>query len=106
MGLGRRHHADETVGGLTATHTYAQSDDYVVKVTLQENTAGRESLAEKTVAVTAVAEPFWKVTTWVDVDDFVDPPGVDPGQGGPLFDLWWGAESVPGSALIAIAGNQ
>lgn len=52
-----------------------------------------------------VPEPFWKLTTFVDQDDLVDPPGADPDQGGPLFDLLWGAESVPGSALIAITGN-
>ena len=50
--------------------------------------------------------PFWKLTTFIDVDELVDPPGEDAGQGGPLFDLLWGAESAPGSALIAISGNQ
>lgn len=50
--------------------------------------------------------PFWKLTTFVDVDDLVDPPGSDEGQGGPFFELLWGAESLPGSALITTTGNQ
>jgi hypothetical protein len=62
----------ETVNVLTATHTYAQSDDYVVKVTLQENTAGREPLAEQVVAVKgAVAAPFWRILTLSDADNLL-----------------------------------
>ena len=51
-------------------------------------------------------EPFWKLTAFVDVDDLVDPPGQDEGQSGAFFDMLWGAESVPASALIVISGNQ
>lgn len=98
----------DSVGTAGPTHTreLKTRDDGWLIITAYEGEHKRP-IARDSIRIKAVeAAPFWKLKTFVDEDDLVDPPGEDPGQGGPLFDLLWGAESVPGSALIVISENQ
>lgn len=62
----------ETFETLTATHTYVQPGDYIVRATLQDNTASRQSLAVFLVPVRNQSEPFWRITSLVDLDGFYD----------------------------------
>lgn len=103
------------VNGLPlAQHTYqlppgtsACADvSFPIKLEVLSNSSGATMATSQTTARLKSPCPNWKLTTFVGVDDLVDEPGTDPGQGGPFFDLLWGAKSVPGSALISLTGNQ
>lgn len=95
-----------SVNGAHARDLKSGDDGYLV-ILAHEAGQHKRIIARDSIRIQHVTPvPFWKLKTFVDVDDLVDPPGEDPDQGGPLFELLWGAESVPGSALIAISGNQ
>lgn len=78
---------------------------YTIKARIKKDGKAWAS-GKTTVTIESKPEPFWKLTKFEDLDNLVDPPGTDEGQGGPLFDFLWGAESVPNSALVVITGNS
>lgn len=98
----------DSVQSTTTTNTRNLKADKPGKLLIIAHEAvSRRVLARDSVEIkSGEPVPYWKLTQFVDVDDLVDPPGQDEGQGGPLFDLLWGAESVPNSALIVISENS